>query len=233
MEIDGLVEGSVRKELTPRQFKYAEACRFKAKSLIYVRGRIEELDQNYYQLVHELLNSKDSRDRDLFEPSERPGQRKFRPFGEVLEFEHLLVQGKACLDCLAKVIGAPYKQSPSNLEALQKVLGQSQDPRARRVLESICCYAGHLKGLTLDPGKPGKKSLRDLITHRELLPIFFIMQENANGNTSVYKPARLDMNHREVEIVKLESPGVPALAVQVQYYTQKIFEECLKAQFGA
>jgi hypothetical protein len=167
-ELDGLVQEKIRSAVRAAHFKYFDACRLKLKALWYINSRVEDLDLKYGRLVDSFLNQETF---DRFAKND-DGSWSYFPFFEALEFENLLNQGKACLDCFSKAVGSSFGELPNNVSKLEHVLRSNKGKNHRRstqaykLLQKIAEARNRLDGIVLDPGN-GKKSIRDLVSPRE------------------------------------------------------------------
>lgn len=223
-EVDGLIEQAMHSVVPSKYFKYFEACRFKLKALWYLMSRVSELDERYGQLVDGFITA---RNFTRFTPND-DGSWSYFPYFEALEFENLLSQGKACLDCFAKAVGSAFGNLPNNLSGLVAILRQKEKRVTGRVasdlLDKIATAEGRLKGVVLDPDRQGKKSIRDLISHRERATIHFRI--NKSGRTAF---ALVRSDHPE--LVRLPNYRVTELSSRVWYHTHKLIAESFPIVF--
>lgn len=102
-------------------------------------------------------------------------------------------------------------------------LSQSRDQAvaglASDLLKNIATAERRLKGIVLDPGRQGKKSIRDLIAHREHASIHFRI--NKAGPT---KFALVRRDHPE--LIRLPTYRVTELSDRVWYDTHRLIAEC-------
>lgn len=231
-EIDGVVNDIIKAKVTPRQFKYFEACKFKMKGLWYIKDKMEEWDEKTAKFVNLCIKEKTF---DYFikinsEETTLNEAYSYFPFFVALEFENLLMQGKACLDAFSKAIGCVFGESPGNIDKLIKVLEgkQRRDQRAGKVLK-IIKQSRYLKGVVLDPKRKGKKSVRDLVTHREQAPVFFRISKAKNGKYTTSKGALLQMRHPE--LILLSNHLVGNIAGNVWYDVLAVMVNSFKVVF--
>lgn len=225
--LDHIIENIIRPAVSDGKFKYFEACRFKIKSIWYIERKIETLDDQYKKFLslciseNALYKLKLSGDKDCY---------FYFPFYEALEFENLLSHGKSCLDCFSKAIGSVYDESPNNIKSLINVL--KSKPRNDRIdkLLSFIEEAERLHGVIVDPKTNGKKSLRDLINHRERVDIFFnLRMDQDTGKYALSKGALLNMKHPE--IIKFPNYLVTEISTKIWFLLLGIIENCFKIQF--
>jgi hypothetical protein len=221
-ELDGLVQERIRSAVRPAHFKYFDACRHKLKALWYINSRVEDLDLQYGQLVDSFLNQETS---DRFVKND-DGSWSYFPFFEAVEFENLLNQGKACLDCFSKAVGSTFGELPNNISKLEHVLKSSEGKndgrgkQAYKLLQKIAQARTRLDGIVLDPGR-GKKSIRDLVSHREHASIYFrITQPQRRSLHALVK-------HDHPEIARLQNYRVTEISETVWYHTKKLVEKSL------
>lgn len=222
-EIDGLVQDQIRSSVRTAHFKYFEACRFKLKALWYINSRVEALDLQYGRLVDSFL-TRETFDRFV---KNDDGSWSYFPFFEAVEFEHLLNQGKACLDCFSKAVGSTFDEGPNNLSKLISILLKVKDgknhkrgPQVHKLLQNISDARDQLEGIVLDPGN-GKKSLRDLMSHREHASIYFsITQSYKRSPTALVK-----RDHPEIK--RMQDYSVIEISETVWFHTRKLVVESL------
>lgn len=217
-DVDGLIEQAMQPIVPHKCFKYFEACRFKLKSLWYLTSRVSELDEEYGQLLDRFLAAGNFT---RFTPND-DGSSSYFPYFEALEFENLLSQGKACLDCFAKAVGSTFGNLPNNVSSLVTVLRQEKGRAvggvASELLNKIATAESRLKGVVLDPGREGKTSIRDLISHRERAMIHFRI--NKAGRTAF---ALVRSDHPG--LVRLPNYRVTELSNRVWYHTHRLIAE--------
>jgi hypothetical protein len=222
-EVDGLVQEKIRFVVAPAHFKHFDACRFKLKALWYINSRVEDLDLRYGQLVDSFLNQETY---DRFVKGD-DGSWSYFPFFEAVEFENLLTQSKACLDCFSKAVGSTFGELPNNVSALERVLRSKQSDNNRRtaqaekLLQKIDEAKDRLTGIVLDPGNDGKKSIRDLVSHREHASIHFRITRAQQRSSNAL------INGAHPEIVRLPNYRVTEISETVWYHTKKLVEESL------
>ena len=218
-EVDGIIENDLKPVVPPKYFKHFEACQFKLKALWYLRSRVSELDEKYGQLVDSFL-ARENFSR--FTPEDDSSWSYF-PYFEALEFESLLSQGKACLDCFSKAVGSAFGDLPNNLSRLIAVLRKKREGGmagiASDLLNKVTAAETRLKGIVLDPDRQGKKSIRDLISHRERASIHFRISRTGRTNFALVR-------RDHPELVKLPYYRVTVLSDRVWYQTHKLIAEC-------
>lgn len=230
-DVDGLVDGELKAVLPPEQYLRFDACRTKMKALWYRRSRVAELDEQYGHVVDDLRSQRSAVDR---LPRNGDGSRSYRPFSEAMEFEDLLDQAKACLDTFSLGVGMVSRGStsladvPSNLSALANALRQRRKAgqAVADLLSRIEQAEGRLKGLVLDPGDKGqtnpdrrKKSLRDLIAHREGACIEFRISEGGRSAGALLRD--------HPQIVRQSNRRVTAIADEIWHQTSSLVREAL------
>ena len=221
-EFDGLVQERIRSAVRAAHFKYFDACRLKLKALWYINSRVEDLDLKYGQLVDSFLTQETS---DRFVKND-DGSWSYFPFFEALEFENLLNQGKACLDCFSKAVGCTFGELPNNISKLENVLKSREGKNDRRgkqaykLLQKIAQARNSLDGIILDPGK-NKKSIRDLVSHREHASIYFRITQSQQRSPNAL------VRHDHPEIARLRNYRVTEISETVWYHTKKLVEESL------
>ncbi|MCJ7547477.1 MAG: hypothetical protein MUP30_11745 [Deltaproteobacteria bacterium] len=228
---DSIVEDCIRPKVTSGQFKYFEACRFKLKSISYIKRHIEELDNKYKKFLS-LCISQGSLDKLTlrFDETWGEGYSLYFPFFEALEFENLLAQGKACLDCFSKAIGSFYHESPNNITKLINILKKRpRDAKIEKIL-NIIQNKQRLNGVIINPNTERKNSLRDLITHRERVDLFFtIRMDHDKGEYALSHGALVNMRHPAIK--KLQNYRVTEISSNMYFYLLNIIENCFKELF--
>jgi hypothetical protein len=89
------------------------------KGLWYIQQNVEALDNQYKKFLQLCITENALHKLSL------TGDKEcyfYFPFYEALEFENLLSQGKACLDCFSKALGSIYNENPNNIDKLLNVL---------------------------------------------------------------------------------------------------------------
>lgn len=238
-EIDGVIDDVIKRLISPGQFKYFAACKFKAKALTYINFEIKRWDEKYKKFVDLCIREKSLK---YFE--EAPSQASyaycyFPPF-EAMEFESLLFQGKACLDCFAKAIGSLFERNPPRkFDSLETVLSShaKTNQRALKILSIVKKNESRLRGTVLNPiqpknlkpKKPEKKSIRDLITHYERIPIILPIFKDKKGKMTTSRGAQIIMRHPQM--VLLYNYSAVTIAGNVWYYTLEMLKKSLQAAF--
>lgn len=221
-ELDGFVQEKIRSAVKAAHFKYFDACRFKLKALWYINSRVLDLDLKHGRLVDSFLKQEKS---DRFIKNDN-GSSSYFPFFEAVEFENLLNQGKACLDCFSKAVGSTFGELPNNFSKLEHVLKSNEGKNHRRgtkannLLQKMAAARNRLDGIVLDPGN-GKKSIRDLISHREHAFIHFRITQLQRRSPN----ALVKSDHPE--IARLPNYRVTEISETVWYHTRKLVEESL------
>ena len=213
-ELDGLVLEKIRSAVRAAHFKHFDACRLKLKALWYINSRVEDLDLKYGRLVDSFLNQETF---DRFAKN-NDGSWSYFPFFEALEFENLLNQSKACLDCFSKAVGSTFGELPNNVSKLEHVLRSNNGKNRINLLQKIAEARNHLDGIVLSPGN-GKKSIRDLVSHREHASIHFRITQSRSRN------ALVKSDHPE--LTRLLDYRVTEISERVWYHTKKLVEESL------
>jgi len=212
--VDGLIDENVRPIVEPTHFGHFEGCQVKMKALWYLRSRVEELDAEYGRVVDALRSGGDLSHL----PRSQDGARLYFPFFEAVEFENLLIQAKACLDCFSLAVGRVFQNRSGNLAALMNVLRKA-GPRGGELLRHTESAEARLTGIVLDPGGK-KKSIRDLIAHRERAFIHF--RVGAYGRSD---HALLAFDHPLT--ARLPNNNVTVVANEVWYATRTLVSESL------
>jgi hypothetical protein len=225
--LDHIIEDIIRPMISVEKFKYFEACRFKMKAIYYIQKKVETLDSQYRKFLS-LCIAKDALHKLSLTASK--DCYFYVPFYEAFEFENLLSQGKACLDCFSKAIGSMYNESPNNIDKLVNVLklkpkNHKIDKLLRFIRESY-----RLNGVLIDPMSKGKKSIRDIISHRERIDIFFSIRLDRNTGKYVLSDGAL-LNMRHPEISQFPNYFVTVISAKVWYLLLGIIENCFKVQF--
>lgn len=214
-ELDGLVLEKIRSAVRAAHFKHFDACRLKLKALWYINSRVEDLDLKYGRLVDSFLNQETF---DRFAKN-NDGSWSYFPFFEALEFENLLNQSKACLDCFSKAVGSTFGELPNNVSKLEHVLRSNNGKNRINLLQKIAEARNHLDGIVLNPGN-GKKSIRDLVSHREHASIHFRIIQSQRSRNALVKS-----DHPE--LTRLLDYRVTEISERVWYHTKKLVEESL------
>jgi hypothetical protein len=228
-ELDVLVDKIVNSgKVSASQSKYFEACRFKVKVLWYISQKIESLDRQYREHISAYTGSEDLSDLKLHKIEDRQSDFYiYYPFFEALEFENLLSQGKSCLDCFAKAVGSLYRESPNNIDTLSRVLRENHLDETTKQLLDFIDESKRLHGVIIDPNKGGKKSIRDLIAHRERIDIFFVIRKDAAGKiASISEGALLNMRH--CEFMRFPNYLVRDVSSKVWFLALGIVQNCFK-----
>lgn len=229
-ESDGIIDDIIQHKVSAKQFKYFEACKFKVKALWYIKKNLENWDERNRKFVKLCVKEKNFQHMKQA-PSNYPYLYSYFPFFEAVEFENLLMQGKAFLDTLSKALGCLFKESPNNVEQLEKVLRKysAKDVRAKNLL-SIITSTKRLKGVIVNPKREGKKSIRDLVAHREKIDIKFWIWKNKQGKLTYSKNAVLEMWHPEIE--HLDNYLVINIASKIWYYALGTMVNSFKKAFN-
>lgn len=232
-EIDGVVEDVIKHIVSPGKFKFFAACKFKAKVLIFSKWEIDKWDLKYKRFVSLCIKEKNFKYFEKIPPYApyRSSSYYFPPF-EAMEFENLLFQGKACLDCFAKAIGSLFvKGPPNNIDDLAKLLSAkaNKNARASAVLKVIEMKE-KLRGVILDPHGKNKKSIRNLITHYERIPVGFPIFTDKKGKMTTSQGAQIIMRHPEMG--HLYNYSAVIIAGNVWYYTTEILKRSFQALFS-
>jgi len=224
--LDHVVEDIIRPVIPTERFKYFEACRFKMKAIYCIRNKVESFDSQYKTFLSLCIAENALHKLTL------TGDKEcylYLPFYEALEFENLLSQGKACLDCFSKAIGSMYDESPGNIDRLLNVLkSKPQDPKIDRLL-SFIRESDRLNGVIVDPKSNRKKSIRDLISHRERIDISFTLRLDQNTRKYVLSDGAL-LNMRHPEISRFPNYLVTEISAKVWFLLLGIIENCFKVQ---
>ena len=225
--LDHIVEDIIRPVISMKSFKYFEACRFKMKAIWYIQRKVEALDNQYKNFLSLCISENVlnklllTGDKDCY---------FYVPFYEAVEFENLLSQGKACLDCFSKAIGSIHNESPSNIDKLINVLESKPKNHKIDKLLGFIKESDRLSGVIIDPKSNKKKSLRDLISHRERADIFFrIRLDDNTGEYVLSKGALLNMRHPEVS--RFSNYLVSEISAKVWFLLLGIIENCFKVLF--
>jgi hypothetical protein len=231
--LDYIVDDIIRLKVPEGQFKFFDACRFKVKSIWYIRKRIEELDNDYLKFLS-LCISEDSLEELSLIKNKDWGEEYYLyfPFFEAIEFENLLAQGKACLDCFSKAIGSIHSPGalPRKLKSLINFLeSKSEDKKISKMLEFIR-NAHRLYGVIIDPLSNKEKSLRDLLTHYERVDIFFTIRMDKDTREYVLSDGAL-VNMRHPRITRFSNYRVADIADKMWFLLLGIVENCFKIQF--
>jgi len=221
-DLDGLIKEGIKSVVRPMHYRYFTACSLKLKALWYIQSRVGDLDLKYGQLVDSLLK------QGTFDRFSKNSDRtwSYLPFFEALEFENLLNQGKACLDCFSKAVGSTFGELPNNISKLERVIksdGSKKHGRSAQasklLLHNIVVARTNLDGILLDPGN-SKKSIRDLVSHREFVSIHFRIAQSHRSATALVRS-----DHPE--IVRLSDYRVTEISERVWYHTRKLVAESL------
>jgi hypothetical protein len=228
-ELDIFVDNIVSSgKISASQAKYFEACRFKVKALWYISQKIESLDRQYREHLSTFSGDEEHSELRLKKIEDRQGDFYiYYPFFEALEFENLLSQGKSSLDCFAKAVGSLYRESPNNIDALSRVLRENHLEETTKQLLDFIDESKRLHGVIIDPNKGGKKSIRDLISHRERIDIFFIIRKDSAGKINfISEGALLNMRHRE--FVRFPNYSARDVSSKVWFLVLGIVQNCFK-----
>lgn len=228
--LDHIVEDVIKPSVKKGIVKYFECCRFKLKTIWYTDRRIHEWDEKYKEYLSECISSNAVGQLSLTVKSQkRDTVQCYFPFYEAIEFENILSQGKACLDCFSKALGSMYDQSgANNISKLQKVLESNRHKEKVDELLDVVSETNRLLGVLIDP-KAGKKSIRDLINHRERVNIYFSLREN-NGSYTLSHGALLDMDHPEIPL--LRNYLVTNISAKIHTLLSGVIEKSFRIQFG-
>lgn len=227
--LDHIVEEIIIPSVSEGIAKYYECCRFKLKSVWYTERRVQEWDDKYRSGLLECISSRELGHLRLTEMSRKGNKAKcYFPFYEAMEFENLLSLGKSCLDCFSKALGSMYEQkAPNNISKLITVLEtNSNQPKAVELLD-VVKNLNRLLGVVIDP-KAGKKSIRDLINHRERVDIFFTIRE-IDGDYTLSEGALLNMDHPELPM--FPNYRVTNIGAKIHALLSGVIEKSFKLQF--
>jgi hypothetical protein len=224
--IDNIVERVIQPKVSNNQFKYFEACQFKIKGIWSLYNRIQILDNHYKKYLSLCISKNVIRKLKLRGNSDCYF---YFPFYEALEFENLLGQGKACLDCFSKAIGSMYGESPNNIDKLLSVLEGKKDDKVNKIIEPLRKAKEKLRGSIIDP-KKGRKGIRDLISHRERIDIFFTIRPDAKEKRYILSEGAL-LNFKHPEIDKFPNYLVKEISAKIWSLLFGIIENCFSAQF--
>jgi hypothetical protein len=226
-EFDTIIDEIINKlKLSPGKTKYFEACRFKVNALWYILDKINSLDSKYREYIALHISNNKLNQLKLVEFSnDKDLHYQYFPFHEALEFENLLSQGKSCLDCFSKACGSLYGESPNNIDNLSKVLRANHlNDTTNKLLETID-ESERLHGVIIDPQSKSKKSIRDLISHRERADIFFIIRKDLKVNEFyVSDNALLNMGHDE--LIRFPNYLVINISSKVWYLVLGVMQNC-------
>ncbi len=228
-ELDGLIDEIVNSgRVSELQAKYFEACRFKVKALWHISKRIEAFDSRYREYLSICIGEGELEQMQLKKVTEsQESVYTYFPFFEAVEFENLLSQAKSCLDCFAKAVGSIYNESPNNIDSLSKVLRENHLNETTKKLLAFIDESKRLHGVVIDPKKGGKKSIRDLIAHRERIDIFFIIRKSTDGaSCTLSEGALLNMRHRE--FVLFPNYLVLNVSLKVWFLVLGILQNCFR-----
>jgi hypothetical protein len=229
--LDHIVEDIIRPIVPNGKFKYFEACRLKMKYIWYIQNRITNLDAEYREFLS-LSISENALDKLSLTKNKDWGQDYYLyfPFFEAMEFENLLAQGKACLDIFSKAIGSVYGESPNNIDKLLNILkSKPKNPKLDRLLNFIR-ETQRLHGVIIDPKTNKKTSIRDIITHRERIDIFFTIRlDHKSGKYILSNGALLNMRHPA--IYRFPNYLITEISAKVWFLLLGIIENCFKVQF--
>jgi len=229
-DIEGILE-VIKGQVTPSQYKSFEACQRQYKALWYIKKNVEKYDTRYGAAIQRALELSDFT---RFQESPDPTlyEYYYHPFLENLEFESLLRTAKACLDIFSFAIGIQFGETPANLDGLEKVLtsNHGEDSKAQQVLKNLMLVDRQLRGIVLDPGRKGKKSIRDLCTHYESANIRFTIYKDKDGKHTCSRCAMIEMFHPK--LTPLPNLFVPKICNDVWYYIRKLLVSTFRDLFG-
>src|SRR3990172_3316758 len=115
----------------------------------------------------------------------------------------------------------------NKIDALSRVLRENHLDETTRQLLDYIDESKRLHGVIIDPNKGGKKSIRDLIAHRERIDIFFIIRKDDAGEiSSISEGALLNMRHRE--FVRFPNYSVRDVSSKVWFLVLGIVQNFLK-----
>lgn len=231
--LDHIVDDIIRYKVSVNQFKLFDTTRFKLKSIWYILRRIEDLDDKYKNLLSTYI-AKGMLSELSLTKNDNWGEdyNLYFPFFEAIEFENLLYQGKACLDCFSKALSSVINTDSMsrNLKTLKNNLqSKSGDPKIKRMLE-IIEHGNRLHGVVIDPIGEEKKSLRDLITHYEKVDIFFAIRKNVPDDKYILSEGAL-VNMKHGRLPKFPNYRVTDIANKIRFLVRGIVENCFKIQF--
>jgi hypothetical protein len=226
-EIDTIIDDIIEKfNLSSGTIKYFEACRFKVTALWYLLDKINSLDSKYREYISEHISSNSLQELKLTEIVNGDDLHyRYFPFHEALEFENLLSQGKSCLDCFSKAIGSLYSESPNNIDSLSNVLRSNHFNETTKKMLEIIDESERLHGVIINPASDNKKSIRDLISHRERIDIYFIIRKNQETHKNdISDGALLTMEHDE--LIRFQNYLVTNISSKIWFLVLGIIQNC-------
>ena len=124
-----------------------------------------------------------------------------------------------------------YSESPNNIDKLVNVL--MSKPRGDKI-DKILAFikeVDRLNGVIIDPKSTEKKSVRNFISHRERIDIFFAITLDQNtGKYSTSYGALLNMRHPEV--ANFPNYRVVDIAGKIWFLLMGIIENCFQVLFN-
>jgi hypothetical protein len=228
-ETDIVFEEKIMPSLSEHQIKYFQSALIKLKNLWYIHNKIDELDDRYLEFINFCITRQEFRTA-YFKKAEQDSPYIYilYPHFEAIEFENILSQGKSCLDCFSRAVGSLFENEANNIDKLKNVLEDfsHKDPKAAAILNVIQSEEKKLRGITLRPNKENKKSLRDIINHRQKAPISFYIYKGKEGEYSTTSGAILDMHHPHIEL--MENYLVKIIATRIWYYSLKMVSDTFR-----
>ncbi len=227
-DLDYIIDTHIRPAVSAEQFTYFATCGFRAKALSDINTKVQELDAAYTNLLSRSLA--EDRFQELPLKKVDDGYR-YVPFYEALEFENLLGQAKALLDCFARAMGGLWGMSPAGIDKLIRVLSaQRGSDTAGRVLDLLREASKRLNGVVTDAGSREKKGIADLIAHGERADIFFtLVPERETGQYAISHGALLSVRH--ADSARFSQHRVVTVAEKVWLLLMGVVEKCFQVQF--
>jgi hypothetical protein len=227
-DLDYIIDAHVRPAVSDDRFRYFEACGFKAKAIGHINRRVEQLDADYTNLLSLCVAEMRFHELSL-KPYE--GGYRYVPFYEALEFENLLSEGRALLDCFARAMGSVYGESPTTIDKLVRVLSaRRESDKAGRVVDLLREAQKRLGGVVTDPGSREKRGMTDLVGHGERVDIFFtILPNRETGRYAVSHGALLNIRHAGA--TRFPHHRVVTIADKIWLLLLGLVEKCFQVQF--
>jgi hypothetical protein len=229
-DFDDIIVRLIRPQVSDEIFRHFDACRFKVKALYYLYKRVQDLDKQYHKYLSLALLEKNL---DNLHMIEQGVHYFYFPFFEAMEFENILSQGKAALDCFSLAIGSMYHHDnvPTSITALCNDLQTIKQNQKAKALINIIKEYERLWGLVVKPSGNEKWSIRDLINHRERVDIFFTIRLDRKTGRHLLSDGAL-VNNKHKGLPRFRNYLVSEVSGKIWFMVLGIIENCFKIQFS-
>jgi len=150
-----------------------DICKHKLEGMIYHRNMVNKIEKEYKYLLTQDIKQLGEPDFIYVKEAKEL----------IFEFESFLFQTKAFLDIYSQMIGMYFKNKPSNIKKLLKVLNEQSNEVPKR-LKALITGAEWIKDF--HPQNSFEKSMRDIIAHYSRLritPLKIKIEDHKKVNT--------------------------------------------------